>query len=190
MTQENHGKHYWKDVGLVVLGAVMASIPTLTVAYLHEKNEVHRLVVDRQITAIKDFAACTNKAATQVLPEIEENDEKIASLYEQYKQHLITENEIASVLKKTVNTQRSTMLAWQAEYNTQRAVINLLFHVKLTAMNYSDPIDKQSPEIKTKSLEASLKELKDSKGSYRKAVLEVLDTSNRTIDYLGTMVEY
>src|SRR5512140_1473663 len=77
MAQENHGIRYWKEVGLVVLGAVMASIPTLTVAYIHEKNEVHRLVVDRQITAIKDFAACTNKAATQVLPDIEENDEKI-----------------------------------------------------------------------------------------------------------------
>jgi len=190
MVQENNGKRYWNEVGLVVLGAFMASIPTLTATYMHDKSEVQRLVIDRQISAIKDFLTCTNKAAIQVLPEIEKDDEEISSLYERYKQKRITEKEIISVLNKRIASQRVSMRTWQAEYNTQRIVINALFHVNLNAMDFSDPKDIEYTDGNgnVKSLEASLKVLKESKGRYRKAVLDVLDNSNKLMNSLASMI--
>ena len=122
MSEAKAHRQYWKEIGLVILGAVLASIPTLTSTYMHGKTQIQQLVLDRQLLALKDFSICHNKVATEVMPAIEKLIRAIDGYEILYRQkHLKTR---VLPVGEEINGLRMSVHSWMAEYNSQRVVIN------------------------------------------------------------------
>jgi hypothetical protein len=77
MTNEKGNSTYWRQLGLIVVGAMLASIPTLVSTHLQSRAELQQLVLDRRLTALKDFSIVANKAVSEVVPRIDFIQERL-----------------------------------------------------------------------------------------------------------------
>lgn len=71
-------KEYWRQAGLLALGAVMGAVPVLISTRLQARAQIEQLVIDRRIAVIRDYSkACVSIVATvqRSLDEVEAADE-------------------------------------------------------------------------------------------------------------------
>jgi len=125
MKEKRDIKQYPKEAALVFLGAMLASLPLLITTYMQLRAQQRQLILDRQISALRDYSASYNKLATDVLPSIDEMDEMVSQAQKQSAAHVFTPDDLARLTKEDgllLNKSRS----WIAEVNTQTAIINAL----------------------------------------------------------------
>lgn len=188
MADEKDGKKYWKEVRLVILGAVLASIPTLISTYMHGKTEIQRFIIDRQLSALKEYSICHNKIITDILPVIEKYDEEISSLYDEYLRNPTRGKVFISELKQSVESVMATHQKWSADFNSQRIMVNALFHVNIRPILLSSPPYKDESGGKGGSIEDRFKALKGSVAGLKQQLIKQIDEGQIAITELSSMI--
>lgn len=176
MDDRSRKREFKKDVLLILIGAVLASIPTLISTYMQGETQLKEIILDRKITALKDYSTSYNKLVVDLLPKVEQLESRIIYSFDTYydnnkvdKKMLI---KIYSEFVEFLNLHQS----WISDVNTQTHIINSLFgtNLRIRDIYYFDPernniIQKPSSQI--------IKEIKDGIISLKKIIVE--DVNNR-----------
>ena len=141
MENKADSKFYWKEIVLVLIGGVLASIPTLISTEMQASAQLRQLMLDRRITAVKEYGASSQKLATDVLASLQSFEMTFDQVEYEYK--------VKKSLSK-VNSDKWTKIqidwevfsnkyrAWCAEVNTQAIVVDMLFNTNLGQLPFPD----------------------------------------------------
>lgn len=59
--------HYWQQAGSVLLGAVIGVMSTVFVTYLQMKSQNKQFIIEKKLTALKEYSTTYNQQAGEVL---------------------------------------------------------------------------------------------------------------------------
>ena len=96
MTKEKEKKDYRKEIVLVMVGAVLASIPTLISTYIQSRTQLQQLIIDKRVSALKDYSMAFNKLSTEIVPKFEKLEKRIEVLEDKYSKKQMTFEEVDS----------------------------------------------------------------------------------------------
>jgi hypothetical protein len=187
MKDKKEVKHYWKEAGLVFLGAVLASIPILIASYIQTKAQQHQLILDRRISALKDYSIAYNKLATDFLPAIEKLDSMVAESERQFSEKQLTSDEINKNLNEPTEILLIKGRTWIAEVNAQTAIVNALFKTNLPQRTFS--LDKPDTSNNSgESFEQYLKNSRDALNKLKTHTIENFNEQQKVINELSSIM--
>ena len=190
MPKEKEKKDYRKEVVLVMVGAVLASIPTLIATYIQSRTQLQQLIIDKRVNALKDYAMTSNKFATEIVPKFEKMEKNIDTLKDKYSKKQITWEEIDSQLDEQLMNIEFQIDSWKADMNVNRMVINSLFQTKFETFKLNLPSDpKQETEQNTEPVEELLKNHKERIEKLKIASLQIVDNEQEKINNLALKLQ-
>ena len=141
MENKSVSRIYWREILLVLIGGLLASIPTLISTKMQVSAQLRHLILDRQIIALRDYSVSYQKLATDVLTTLEKFEMMIDDFESEYKakknySKLNSDNwrQLQTDFQVYLNKYR----AWCAEVNTQIIVVNILFNTNLAQSQFTD----------------------------------------------------
>ena len=141
MENKSASKFYWREIFLVVIGGLLASIPTLISTKMQVSAQLRQLILDRQIIALRDYNVSYQKLATDVLTAIEKFEMMTYDFESEYKAKK-NSSKVNSRNVEQLMTEFRVYLnkyrAWCAEVNTQIIIINILFNTNLDQFHFRD----------------------------------------------------
>lgn len=120
-------KYYWKEISLVIIGALLASVPTLMSTRMSIQGQVKQLILDRQISALREYSIANQRLATEVFIVLNQFTS------------LLQDSETEFNIRKNLPQQRWIQIREQfikvesqyriyvSELNTQTLIINALY---------------------------------------------------------------
>ena len=188
MTKEKEKKDYRKEVVLVIVGAVLASIPTLISTYIQSRAQLQQLIIEKRVSALKDYAMAFNKFATEIVPKFEKLEGRIKVFEDKYSKKQITFEEIDAALDEDLMNIEFQMNGLMADVNVNRMVINSLFQTKFPQLLLSSE-PKQETEPGNESAEQILKSHKERIARNKVAVLRIVDEEQARINKLALTIQ-
>ncbi|HJP96736.1 MAG TPA: hypothetical protein VJ843_05215 [Candidatus Saccharimonadales bacterium] len=190
MGKEKEKKDYRKEVVLVIVGAVLASIPTLISTYIQSRTQLQQLIIDKRVNALKDYAITFNKFATEIAPKFEKLEKKIDALEDKYSKQQITFEEIDSQLDEELMNIEFQIDSWKADVNVNRMVINSLFQTNFETFQLNLPSDpKQETEQHSEPVEQVLKSHKERIAKLKTRSLQIVDEEQEKINNLALRLQ-
>jgi hypothetical protein len=126
-----------EKIGLLFIGGLLASIPTLISTEMQGKAQLRQLVLDRQITALRDYSASYQKIATDVFTSLEIYEMKVNRFESEFRAKKTFPKDNWRQLHTDVQNLKSKYKAWIAEVNTQVIVVNILFNTNISQLPFS-----------------------------------------------------
>lgn len=183
MNEKPELKQYYKEAGLILLGAILASLPILVTNYMQTRAQQHQLIMDRRITALRDYSTSYNKLASDILPSIDQLEGMVTAAEEQYTSRQLTNDEWDRLETQTDEVV-SKVRSWVAEVNTQTVIVNALFRVNLNQRTFA--VRKAAPTNGEKnSGDACLKCLKDTITGLKDHTIQNFNDQQKIIRELG-----
>lgn len=141
MENKSASKIYWREILLVLIGGLLASIPTLISTKMQVSAQLRQLILDRQIIALRDYSVSYQKLATDVLATLEKFEmmvDDFESEYKTKKNYSKVNSDKAIQLLTDFKVYLNKYRAWCADVNTQIIVVNILFNTNLAQFQLTD----------------------------------------------------
>lgn len=169
-------REFKRDVLLILIGAILASIPTLISTYMQGEVQLKQIILDRKITALKDYSISYNKLVVDLLPKVGQLESRILYYFDtDMVKSKVDKNKLINIyaeFEEYLNLHQS----WIADVNTQTLIINSLFGTNLRIRNiyYFDPAKNNMIQKPPSQI---TKEILDGIISFKKIIVE--DVNNR-----------
>lgn len=117
-------REFKNDVLLILIGALLASIPTLISTYMQGETQLKELILDRKITAMKEYLISYNKLVVDLLPKVEQLESRIIFLFDTYNdKNMIDKRDFIKLNSEFIELSHLHQ-SWIADVNTQTHIIN------------------------------------------------------------------
>jgi hypothetical protein len=137
VSREKEKKDYRREIVLVIVGAVLASVPTLISTYIQSRTQLQQLIIDKRVSALRDYAMAFNRFATEIVPKFEKLEKRIEGLQDKYSKKQMTFEEIDAEIDEELMGIEFQMNSVMADVNVNRMVINSLFQTEFAQLNLS-----------------------------------------------------
>jgi hypothetical protein len=94
-------KNYWREIGLILIGAIIAAVPTIVNSRYQAKMELEQFLLDRQITALRDFSTSLNQLGHQSLSKTQVLIFRLRGLEAESQTRQITNEEFSEIRKSS-----------------------------------------------------------------------------------------
>lgn len=138
---------YWKQVGLVIMGAILGSAPLQISTYMQSKSQSRKDLFNRRMDALKDYVVSVNEVLTGIIPQLNKVDSELSEFLGSFESQVeITQRGSTKVVLPKQPVSRKVDLSKQkalyedlvmldkqlnalrARTNTQEVGISVLFH--------------------------------------------------------------
>ena len=80
MTESKTINDYKKDIVLIIVGALLGSMPVLISTYLQGQAQLHQIIFAKKLSVLKEYSTISNKFVSDILPKLEDLEARIVSL--------------------------------------------------------------------------------------------------------------
>jgi hypothetical protein len=190
MTKESGKKDYWKEILLVLVGGLLASVPTLISTQMQGKAQLHQFVLDRQINALKDYSTSSHKMATEIILGAENFERHVEKYESDYKAGRIKSDNIEENLLDDFQSLQAKLLSSTSEVNSQTIVVNALFNENFQQHplpNFDDA--NGAPRLESIPFEQRMKRIKEKLADVRKNSIQIINIEQDRIKELEKRIE-
>jgi hypothetical protein len=154
MSENNDSRSFWKNILLVIIGALLSGIPLVLNANFEENERVHEFLLDRQIISLRDYSNSLCKVSSILLPKIESLEMRLVTFKKEGKHNSKKRRQFINKFFKDFFVYRDSDQAINSEINSAILLMNTCFEFKLPLRPfiYYDPLEKMNihksdPEI-------------------------------------------
>lgn len=181
-------KNMKKEILLILLGAILASVPTLISTHMQNTAEEDQFILDKKIEVLVNFSKSYNKLVSNLLPQIEQFEEKILFISAQNSARKeISDSFFRSTYSDFINIINDHQ-SWLAEVNSNTLVINALYDINfpLYDIKYYNPIREDSSQNNINML---ISILKDDTINLKKETIEQVNKTYKIMNSLSHMIK-
>lgn len=181
-------REFKKDILLLLIGALLALIPSLLSSYIQGNSELQQLILDRKISTLKDYSKTYNKLVSDLLPKIELLEDQILYMHDIE----LKENKFDQEVSINANNNFKNFLNqynnWLVDVNTQTLIINALYdtNLPLNTISYSDPLKNYSESNYGNEL---ITKLKDDIIYLKKETVEQINSQQNIMGKLSLLIK-
>ena len=150
--------------------------------------QLHQIVLDHRINALKEYSTVCSKIATDILPKLEDLEGRIFYFEEDHTRNKSLVKKFLLNFTHDYNTLLITDQKIRSELNTHTIIINSLFGTnwKLTPVEYYDPLKKNG---ENKSVAQMIKEIKDGIIALKKNTVEIINNRLEIMRILSLKIQ-
>lgn len=177
-----------KDLLLIVVGALLASIPTLLSTYMLEKSQLNQIILNHKISALKDYAQTYNNIVSDLLPKIEILENRIIYLTDNYTERNKFDKKMLEKIRDEFYEYLDRQQSWFAEVNANTLIINSLFEINLSLYEiyYFDPL---KIDLENKTIKESLFELKKDIIELKKHIVRMINNEQNVMNKISYLIK-
>jgi hypothetical protein len=181
-------RDFKRDVILIMIGALLASIPTLISTYMQTESQLHQIILDRRIIALKDYSEAYNKLVSDIIPQAELLESQLLYIYENELKGKKVEKEKQIEIMTNMERLRYTHQNWITNINTQTLVINSLYDTDLSLYEilYLDPL--RSTDENLTSIELAEK-MQDDMIKYKKTIVDQMNAAQKVMRQFALLIK-
>jgi hypothetical protein len=187
MSIEISKREFKKDIFLLLIGAMLASIPTLISTYMQGESQLHQIILDRRITSLKEYSETYNRLVNNLLPRVQTLEDRVIYLHDNYLNKKKINKDVLLTVYKDFRELIILNETWKADINTQTLIINSLFNMGLPNYDiyYFDPL---KTELEEKSELKRFEEMKENIIKIKKNIVDDINYQQQIMRQLSVIV--
>lgn len=126
--------HFWQQAGSVLLGAVIGVVSTSSVAYLQMKSQNKQFLIEKKLTALKDYSTTYNQQAGEILSKANSVLTELETMERFGVNH--TSDEESIKLGDLVSSLLKDTYTYHSNLISQKTIIFALFGVEPTTKDF------------------------------------------------------
>ena len=161
-------KQYWQQVGSIVLGAIIASVSSGVVTYMQGKAQSKQFLVDKQITALKEYSTSFNQSSSSALAKIRTVNQKL-EMFLFLGPENVPDEELDEIFKLS-SEMMTESYTFRANLITQRTMVYATFGMETPSIPFLDfSSDEEFVDFKQKLFD-KLKQYKEAKSKVKENI--------------------
>jgi hypothetical protein len=168
-----------REALLIILGVFLGFIPAAITAFMQKEFQREQLFLERRIVALKDYSASFNKITQDVMPRARKLISLISEIKDMPETPIVNFSEKLKILRSEQELYDQQFDIWQADVNTQIAVVNAVFDVQLTMFEFQESQPEISSETTSTNTRASIIEIESSMINTNKNLIKILEAGQK-----------
>jgi hypothetical protein len=190
MEKESRNKSYFKEIGLVLIGGLLASIPILISTNMQSKAQLQQFILDRKLSVLRDYSSSSQKLVTDLFFSMDQFEANIDKYRTKFRGKRFLPVEILTILKADIRSVEDKYQRWKAENNTHTVIINTLFKTNLPQLKFFDYElnDSTFNDTSTVTWEKSFSNMEKRIVEFRKNCIEMAHNEQGMVDELIKLI--
>ena len=188
MTESKPINDYKKDIVLIIVGALLGSMPVLISTYLQGQAQLHQIIFAKKLSVLKEYSTISNKFVSDILPKLEDLEARIVSLNERYTQENTMDKNYFDQIIIDGKAYTEQIFSIFFELNTQILIINALFKsdISIIEFPYHNPSENNVGNMSDKE---RIEEIKNNVIKLKKITVEQINKEYKMLKFLSSMID-